>query len=354
MSIVTFDLRFPDPEFAEAFRAYVNYFEDLAGVIHGEFGWEESLVDGVYAAVGGHQAVRQIQRRRPTPVQLRTLELALRKAWGFLRRAQREVADPESYDEEANAWLPEQCYYAVYHAVLALAVATGQHVPRKHTPALKLMGKEVRRGLLPYPWSAWCEGGPGTGEHRFGGFSPSGEVHVLSRPDPDTAPARLAMFLRTTRKKELDRQFEEERHKKVAPGRTRRNLSGDAKREMARRVAATTLFDVFWRLRKKAHYDDADVFVLGAVSELDARRFGSALLIVTDATVAAIEAVVAASVGPDPLARMTSAYARKTDAEPGSLMARRAVAWSALEESRVRSSRVPRRTITRSPGRSAW
>jgi hypothetical protein len=46
------------------------------------------------------------------------------------------------------------------------------------------------------------------------------------------------------------------------------------------------LFDVFWRLPKKAH-EDADVFVLGAVSELDARRFGSALLIVTDATVAA-------------------------------------------------------------------
>lgn len=338
MAVVTFDLRFPDPEFAEAFRAYVNYFEDLAGVIHGQFGWEESLVDGVYAALAAHPPLHRIQRRRLTPAETDALERALRKVWGFLRRAQREVADPETYDEEANAWLPEQCYYAVYHAALALALATGQRVPRAHAAALKLMGKEVRRGLLPYPWSAWCEGGPALDEHRFGGFSPSGEVHVLSRPDPDTAPARLAMFLRTTRGKELDRQFGDERRKKVAPGRGRRNLSSDLKREMASRVAATTLFDVFWRLRKKAHYGDADVFVLGAVSELDARRFGSALLIVTDATVAAIEAVIAASVGPTALARTARNYTRKTEAAPDSLMGRRATAWSSRAVARNASS----------------
>gem|GEM_PF-3187650 len=32
------EIRFPDPEFAETFRAYVNYFEDLAGTIGGLYG----------------------------------------------------------------------------------------------------------------------------------------------------------------------------------------------------------------------------------------------------------------------------------------------------------------------------
>jgi len=328
MPVSTFDLRFPDPEFADAFKAYLNYFEDLAGVVNGQYGMAETLVDGVYSALGAHPPLVRVQRRRPTPAQAEALERALRKAWGFLRRAQREVDDPDSFDEEANAWLPEQCYYAVYHAVLALAVATGQEVPRKHAPALHLIGKEVRRGLLPYPWSAWCEGCPQTDDHRFGGFDPSGEVHVLSRPDPDTAQARLAMFLRTTRRKELDRQFSDERQKKVSVGRTRRHLSSATKRKAGDRLPATTLFDIFWRLRKKAHYEDADVFVLGAVSELDARRFGSALLIVTDATVAAIEAVTAAAVGPGVLARLAADYARRTDADTRSPMGRRAAAWS--------------------------
>lgn len=328
MPVITFDLRFPDPEFAEAFKAYLNYFEDLAGVVSGQYGMAETLVDGVYSRVAAHPPLTRVQRRRLTPTQREALERSLRKVWGFLRRAQREVDDPDSYDEEANAWLPEQCYYSVYHAVLALAVATGQEVPRKHGPTLNLIGKEVRRGLLPYPWSAWCDGCPQTGHHRFGGFEPTGDVHVLSRPDPDTAQARLAMFLRTTRKKELDRLFGDERQKKIKVGRTRRNLSSTAKRKAGDRLPATTLFDVFWRLRKKAHYEDADVFVLGAVSELDARRFGSALLIVTDATVAALEAVTAAAVGPVVLAQIAVDHAERTDAEARSLMGRRATGWS--------------------------
>ncbi len=328
MPIVTFDLRFPDPEFVGPFKAYLNYFEDLAGVVSGRYGFAETLVDGVYAALASHPPLARLQRRQPTPAQVEALERALRKAWGSLRRAQREVDDPASFDEEANAWLPVQCYYAVYHLVLAMAVATGQEPPRTHAAALKLVGKEVRRGLLPYPWSAWCEGCPQTGDHRFGGVDPSGEVHVLSRPDPDTAEARLAMFLRTTRRKELDRQFDDERGKKVPAGRSRRNLTRATKRQMGDRMAPTTLFDVFWRLRKKASYDDADVFVLGAASELDARRFGSALLIVTDSTLAALEAVVAASVGPDLVARLATGYAHRTDSAPQGVMGCRAASWS--------------------------
>lgn len=336
MAVVTFDLRFPDPEFAEAFRAYVNYFEDLAGIIHGQYGWEESLVDGVYTALAAHPPLMRTQRRSPAPAEAEALGRALRKGWGTLRRAQREVDDPTSYDEEANAWLPVQCYYAVYHATLALAIATGQAVPRAHAPALKLVGKEVRRGLLPYPWNVWCEGCPQTNGARFGGLTP-GLVQVLSQPDPETAEARLAMFLRTTRAKELERRFADERSKKVKPGATRRNLAQAVKERMGDRMAPTTVFDIFWRLRMKASYDDADAFVLGAVSELDARRFGAALLIVTDATVAALEAVAAARVGPPVLANLATDYARKTDADTDSLMGRRAAAWSSLRSPSARA-----------------
>lgn len=127
--------------------------------------------------------------------------------------------------------------------------------------------------------------------------------------------------------KELERRFTIERAKPPAPGRTRRNLSRSAKEQVATTMVPTTLFDVFWRIRKKASYDDADAFVLGAAGELDARRLGEALVIVTDATVAALEAVMAAYVGPGIMAAIVSAYANRVSAGPASAVSRRAASW---------------------------
>ncbi len=333
------EIRFPDPEFAESFRAYVNYFEDLAGTIGGLYGFSVSLAEGVHDGVADHPATWRVQRRSVNDDRAGLADRAFRKAWGTLRRLDREVEDPDVFDEEANAWIPAQSYYAVYHAILGYSVASGQAVPRDHAAALKLAGKEVTRGLLPAPWDGWCSGCPQAGSVEFGGaLMPSPDpVHVLSAPDPWSSEDRLAMFLRTTRAKELDRRFEQERRRKVKPGRTRRNLNRAEKEQIASTMAPTTLFDVMWRMRKKANYDDADTFVLGAAGELDARRLGQSLVIVTDATVAALEALTAAACGPDLLADLASAYAAKIQAPPESPVVRRAQSW----ESR-RSQRAPR------------
>jgi len=265
------------------------------------------------------------------------MEVAFRKSWSALRRIDREVEDPTSYDEEANAWLPMQAYYSVFHAIIGFAVASGQPVPRDHASALKLAGKEVLRGSLPRPWDAWCDGCPQTGQTRFGGVNLTGEpVHVLSTPDPATSEDRLAMFLRTTRQKELERRFAQERQRtKPATGRTRKNLSVTEKERLAKTMAPTTVFDVLWRLRKKANYEDADTFVLGAAGELDARRLGQSLVIVTDATISALEALSAAYVGADPLADMSAAYAHKTSSTPASVVGRHAASWAMRRKVRV-------------------
>lgn len=302
-------IRFPDPEFAETFRAYRNYVEDLAGCIGGQFGVATSLVCGVHDAVLSHPPVARVSRRPLSDERRQATKAALQKTWGWLHRMSAEIEDPYPLDEEANAWLPVMSYYAVFHALLAYAAASGQAVPRDHTATRRLAAKEVKRGVFPYPWSAWCEGCPQTGKVSFGGgLLPDEPVHVLSNPDPATSEARLAMFLRTTRQKELEQRFAEERHKKITPGRSRRNLSKQVKEHLATSMAPTTVFNLFWRMRVKANYEDADVFVLGAEHELDARRFGAGLVIVTDTTVAALEALIAAYVGPRELAIMANSY----------------------------------------------
>lgn len=329
-------IRFPDPEYAETFRAYVNYFEDLAGTIGGLY-IGTSLVEGIHDGVLTHPPVAKIQRRRPTSAEVNGMDAGFKKAWANLRRLDREVEDPFNYDEEINAWLPAQAYYAVFHAILGFAVATGQPVPKDHAAALKLAGRVVERGVLPPPWDVWCAGCPQTKACTFGGVVPSsGGVHVLSTPDPATSEDRLAMFLRTTRKKELERRFAQERARKPAPGRARRNLSKSDKERIASAMAPTTVFDVLWRMRKKANYDDADVFVLGAAHELDARRLGQSLVIVADATVGALEALAVAYVGPNSFADMAEAYAKKTSSAPDTPVGLRARSWAGRRTVRTR------------------
>jgi hypothetical protein len=326
-------IHFPDSEFAENFQAYLNYLEDLAGVIGGQYGWKESLVSGVHEAVLALPMISRIRRRSYVGGRTEALERLLRKAWGELRRLHREIEIPDEYDEEANAWLPVQAYYSVYNAIMAVAVASGQMVPKDHTAALHSAAEYVKRGKLPFPWSAYCEGCPQTGTVLFGGLRPSGEpVHVLSRPDPSTTDDRLAMFLRTTRERELARRFSEMRRKAIR-GRSRRNLNRSVKEAVAEKVAATTVFDLFWRMRRKSNYDDADVFVLGAADALHAQRFGSSLAILADATIAALEGVMAGYVGPELLLSAVRGYAKRARSDPGRVLQRREESWA----SRVRA-----------------
>lgn len=321
-------IQFADPDFEANFRAYVNYLEDLAGVIAGQYGMNESLVEGVHAGVLLHPPVQRIRSRDLSVKSREALEACLRKSWGDLRRMHREIEDPDLYEEEANAWLPVQAYYGVYSAVLAVALASAGTMPRNHAGALRLIADRVKRGLLPFPWSAYCDGCPQTGSHMFGGLRPTGvDVHVLSSPDPSTSDDRLAMFLRTTRARELKRRFDDARGR-PAPGRTRRNIRASRKEEIASGLAATTVFDLFWRMRKKANYGDPDVFVLGAADVLDARRFANALVIVTDATVAALEAIVGAHIGPRTMAEIAQSCQAKARLDSGQVLERRVAAWS--------------------------
>lgn len=322
------EFHLPDPEFAESFRAYRNYVEDLAGCIGGEFGLADTLVAGVHDAVLAHPPVKRVNRKPLGSQQRQFVGKELRKSWGNVHRVAAEVHSPWAFDEEANAWIPTMAYYAVYYAVSAYAAASQQAVPRDHRAGLNLIAKDVKRGMLPYPWSACCEAGPKDAV-TFAGFPVTfGKVHVLSTPDPSTSEARLGMFLRTTRQKELERRFAEERgRRKPAPGRTRCNLSHAEKTRMAAKLQPTTIFDLFWRMRTKANYDDADAFVLGAGDELDAHRLGNGLAIVTDATVAALEALTAAYIGAAELAAMSEAYRDRRSAAPGSAVGRRAASW---------------------------
>lgn len=313
------DFSFPDPAFAESFRAYSNYLISLAREIEHRYGADERMIGSVLERGRAVAKDAGLRPRNRTTERL-VAAASFNKAWSNLRRIDLEVAlDEADFDDESNAWTPTQAYYAAYQAVRGLMAAIGQNVPSDHRRVLSVISEQIRRGMLPEPWSVFCEGCPQTGTQRIAGADDDLEmVHPLSSPDSDTGVDRLAVLLRTTREKELDRMFGEERRRNVAPGRKWRNLSAARKNEIAERLHGTTVFDVLWRLRKKAHYDDADTFVLGAGGIGDAHEFAWALSRVTDASVAAIEGVLVACVGVDRYGEMLDGSRAIRRAEIGS------------------------------------
>jgi hypothetical protein len=321
-------IRFPDGEFEKPFRVYANYYQDLAGTIGGRYGIAESTVGGVQAAMRAHPPLFEVQRRRLGRARGAELEQALTKSWSFLRRVGREV-DEQSYDEEANAWLPEQAYYAVHHSMRAVLLSASGAAPSEHRPVLNAISREVTDGRLVFPWSASASGCPQLGQASYAGLSETESICPLSKPDPETSEHRLAMLLRTTRRKELERRFAQARRQGVVEGRAHRNVPRAEKERRAGNLAATTLFDFFYRTRKKAHYEDPDLFVLGAAGEADARAFGESLALVTEASLMALECLVAGHVGAGPIAVAAMRYAERLGSGCGELIERRTEVWSA-------------------------
>jgi len=76
------EIRFPDPEYAGAFQAYRNYFEDLAGMLGGRYGLTDSLVVGVYQSVAAHPPVTKLRRRTLSNEEQQALDRALREGRG--------------------------------------------------------------------------------------------------------------------------------------------------------------------------------------------------------------------------------------------------------------------------------
>ncbi len=326
-SATSFLFELADPEFEKPFRVYSGYLQDLAGLIASEHGFATTLSEGVHASVLEGPGTSRIKRRRLAEPELGNLNVCLRRCWQNLRRVTREVNEVEGFDEEANAWLPVQAYYATFHAVIAFSIASGQRTPNDHRAARRMIADEVRRATLPYPWSVSCSGCPQTNTTTFAGTEEPAHVHPLSAPSPESARDRLAMFLRTTRQKELERILDLERDRDKTPQRSRRRISASEKERHAARLHCTTVFDLFWRLRKKANYDDADTFVLGAAGVREAAAFAQSLAYVTDGTIAALEALMAAYVGPGVIAEAASAYAERLP--PGSAIHRRSAEWRA-------------------------
>jgi hypothetical protein len=255
-----------------------------------------------------------MSRRTLNPDDTKLAAAHLTTAWTKLSHTVAAAA-PETYSRQANAVLPLLARDAAVAVARALAVASDGTDPG-HDEALGYLGERVEdEELFPYPWSAYCKGCPQLGGAMWGGSAMPGDfVSVFAVPDPADSDARLAMLLRTTRARQLERRFAVERQTDVRPGRIRRNLARDHKELLAEQLPPTTVFDVFERIAERAERDDGEAFVEAPFDAAEARRLAAALTIVTDATAAAVEAVLAHLIGWDLYGDLLASQLRRSPA----------------------------------------
>lgn len=294
------------PTAEASFLAYLHYVEDLAGVIAGAYG---TGVEGVRETMALHPPVRALVGRTPTPAQLRDINAHSADAWQRLAVIDNAVA---AGDRQANAVIPLLADEAVVAAGRAVAVALQASDVETREDVLGLLADAAADELFPYPWSALCAGCPQLGATVYGGgLLPGDAVSVFQAPRADTSDARVAMLLRTTRQRILEREFAIARRTDVRPGRSRRNLSHERKEHIAARVPPTTVFDVFDRVRRRVEADDGTAFVDAPFDDAEALRLGEALAFVTDASVAAVEALTATIVGEEVYAELLRSHLRR-------------------------------------------
>ena len=303
------------PTAEASFLAYLHYLEDLAGVIAGGYG---RGIEGVQQTMALHPPVRALTPRTTSPVELAELNAHSVAAWQRLAAVDNAV---EAGDRQANAVIPLLADEAVVAAGRALSVALQATDVESRDDVLALLGDAAADELFPYPWSALCHGCPQLGATVYGGgLLPGDAVSVFHAPRADTSDARVAMLLRTTRQRIIEREFARARRTDIRPGRTRRNLTAEHKERIAEQVPPTTVFDVFERVRRRVEEDDGVAFVEAPFDDVEALRLGEALAFVTDTTVAVVEAVTARIVGEDVYRDLLGSHVRRT---PGSTAAQR-------------------------------
>ena len=297
-----------------SFAAYSHYLTDIANVLGGQFG---RGVDGVYASMRLHPPLRALPPAdHPPPATLQRVATALGEGWRNLALVDNAI-DPGNYDRQANAVVPALVISAVTAAARALAVALDAGEPVETDDALSFLGDLTTEELFPYPWSAFCFGCPQLGSADWGGsVLPGQPVSVFATPQAATSDSRFAMLLRTTRQRALERAFAVARQTDVRPGRTRRNLTAEHKEALAAELSPTTLFDVLDRVARRVEADDGEAFVLGAFDDEEALELAATLAAVGDASVAAIESIVATRIGWDVFAELVASGARRTGGAP--------------------------------------
>lgn len=169
----------------------------------------------------------------------------------------------------ASFWAPVQAYYAVQGYGLACMILLGQPAPESHTKFLNAMCNHiVKKCYLPFPFNIYCSGNPldeNIESVRFTNLSVDyatvKNTSVLTFSPEIYYNELIAKALATTRVRFIDFRLKQEGKKRAKPGRKRKILSSNEKKDIVNKIHETTIIEFLFRLRIKSNYESPNMYL---------------------------------------------------------------------------------------------
>ena len=272
-----------DTEDARAFTTYLNYWTGLADGIQQYYGMD--VHTGLLQDLRSRKDFRRLTGRG-RPADLSCVGELLRNAWMSQFGLHLIDLDDATRLSVDNHDAPVKAYYATTRVATAWLAVQNAAAPTTHRSLLNAVSTMVTgTRLLPPPWNMTCSAIKPS--PTYSGFQQApGTSSNLSPLAP--AEDRIAMLLRTTRRKALEKRVADiKHHRKLTKA-----PKGEAERQDAQ-LLATTVFDFAWRNRTRSHYGDPSMHFAGALDQYRDRAFASNIRTWTDTTMLLFEALIA-------------------------------------------------------------
>jgi hypothetical protein len=339
------------PQFSKAtlsFRTHLNYLEAFNQLLDRRLGFDdESALEHIFKRI---DASGLCEADRRDGIDEDSLRKCLSHAWGVERLldANQEAKNDDVVLRLANNWVCIQAYYVFYHATQALLVAKGHPRPDSHPKTqASFINLWADRRVELAPWTFVRH--PVRSPLIPDGVALDDRISNLSHCDEHTAWSLCYKALKTTRedfradafeKKRKDKQrdrrkaWDAEEQARKAAGRKPRKpptfplpvLTPDEKAAIDVGLRPYSVMDYLYRLRIKANYEDADMFVDGPTRDTESVRAYNALCNLASATLFLSELSIIRIWGRDSFLDYHGAWHSSRKSSPGapSLCQRRA------------------------------
>jgi len=252
------------------FITYLNYISAIAKFLSEQYPEPSTLCRAVISS----PAFNQIQGGKCSDSP--KLQKLLRNSWFTEIQLNMASAYPD-FIVYSNHWAPVQLYYAVYLSIRSFLLAGGHQAHGDHTSTLTAIAEQIRlrHDLFPQPWKTLCHGNPEDHACTYTGLPPSvtpQAISSLSSAHYVDFWNSYTMFLRTTRKRSLEKKCEDwkQKHKK-------KRVSPSAKKQFLNKLSPTSIFDGMYRLRIRSNYADVDAFLLTLDMDTEAKLLNEAI-----------------------------------------------------------------------------
>ena len=290
------------------FQTYLNYINSIASFLSTSYDKPDLLCKEIvssraFAAIQGGKCIN--------PDKLAKL---LRNAW-FTELQLGIAASNHDFIVYSNHWAPVQVYYSAYLSMRAFLIAGGNEASGDHTSTLAAMATQIRQrnGLFPAPWGILCDGDPyNTAGHSYIGLPKGvvpGKVSALTKADNVDFIDSYAMFLRTTRRRLIEKRCDDWKRKEG-----KQKVSTKAKRAFISNLAPTSIFDAMYRLRLRSNYADVDSFLLTLDMDREALELNQAMQKLTWYTALLLELLTARYIGKRAFENLVNHFADKETA----------------------------------------